>query len=99
MAIGAVLLTASVANASPLISIGVVEDGVNPATVSTGEGGFVSASGNTTDFSCRVSAVGSPLLPQRTLDTSSIDGASASATPASGTERTSQVFTPDRPRQ
>jgi PEP-CTERM motif len=81
MAIGAVLLTASVANASPLISIGVVEDGVNPATVSTGEGGFVSASGNSTDFSCTVSAVGSPLLPQPTLDTSSIDVASASATP------------------
>jgi hypothetical protein len=82
MAVGAMMLSASMANASPTtptISIGIVEGGGLPTSaIATGVGsavatGFIGGTTNNPDFSYTVTAQGSPFLSEPTLDTDSID--------------------------
>jgi hypothetical protein len=70
---GAMIVSASLANASPTISIGVSETSGTPTIANTGSGGIIIATGGTADFTYEVTATGSPPLDQPTLDTSSID--------------------------
>jgi hypothetical protein len=70
------LSIASPANALPTISIAVAESaglGANLQVLGTWTTGLASAAFTTANFTGTVSAVGSPILPQPTLQTSSID--------------------------
>lgn len=79
----AALGAATNAQATPTISVAVLQNASAPTLsneVATTANGVISYSGSTTSFSTvTISAVGSPVLPEPTLQTSSIDVKSATA--------------------
>jgi hypothetical protein len=70
---------ASPANATllPTISFGVSQNAGTPTLIGSTTTGMASFSFTTDDFVGTVSAIGAPILPQGTLDTSSIDARSS----------------------